>query len=100
MAMSGTSPTFFTTHLIILSLDLMGMAAVGDCERRPTGKECYMTPDQVRLWGMTLGVEPYACGLTMWRYDRSLWSQPAYRRAIQDVAALVSQRHAKSCRRD
>jgi hypothetical protein len=28
---------------LVLSINLMGMAVVGDCERRSTGKECYMT---------------------------------------------------------
>jgi hypothetical protein len=53
----------------------------------------------VRAWGRAFVSEPYACAVTMWRYEPEMWSRPEYQMQFNDVANVARQRIAKSCRR-
>ena len=61
------------------------------------GRNCRMTPQQVREWGSVLGQA--GCALTMWRYDASYMANPENVKAFQDVAAALAKAPATGCRR-
>lgn len=60
-----------------------------------------MSAGQIRRWGRVLAAEPYACALSMWKYDKS---NPAYlersdiRAAIAEVGEVAANRPRASCR--
>ena len=65
--------------------------------RGTRGRNCRMTPEQVRDWGRVLG--PAGCALVMWQYDDDFMSNPENQRAFADLAGLLATIPAKSCRR-
>ena len=80
-----------------------GGTPVPRCPVGPTGGKgtysdrCQMTPDQIRESGAILGVA--GCGLVVWRYDRTFMSKPENRKAFEDVAAQLSTKTVRPCRR-
>jgi len=58
---------------------------------------CRMTAAQVREWGKLLGQA--GCALTMWRYDDTFMANPDNAQAFRDVAAMLANAPAKSCKR-
>ena len=82
---------------LVLSINLFGERQTPGCE--PRGNQCLMRPDGVRDWGRTFMGEPYACAVTMWRYEAGMWSRPEYQAQFRDLASVARQRVAKSCRR-
>ncbi len=82
---------------LVLSMNLFGARPTPGCE--PRHNQCLMRPAEVREWGRAFVSEPYACALTMWRYDSTMWSRPEYQTQFQDIASIARQRAAKECRR-
>jgi hypothetical protein len=94
---------------IVFSMNILdgGIQAARDglwnCPLTTTGgrgtfePNCRMTPEQVREWGMTLGLA--GCALTMWTYNDTFMSNPENQQAFRDVAARLAAAPAKSCRR-
>jgi hypothetical protein len=58
---------------------------------------CSMTPAQIRDWGQVLG--PAGCAMTLWRYDDAFMANSSNQQAFADVAALLSTKPSKACRR-
>jgi hypothetical protein len=58
---------------------------------------CQMTAEQVRDWGLTLGVE--GCAMFLWWYRPDFMSKPANVQAIKDIAAKLATVPRRSCRR-
>jgi hypothetical protein len=82
---------------LVLAFNLFGAAPSPGCETR--GNRCLMRAAEVREWGRTFVSEPYACAVTMWHYDPTMWGRPEYQAQFQDVASVARQRVAKPCRR-
>jgi hypothetical protein len=82
---------------LVLSLNLFGAAQTPGCE--PKRDQCLMRPAEVREWGRAFVSEPYACAVTMWHYEPTMWGRAEYQAQFQDLSSLASQRVAKSCRR-
>ena len=82
---------------LVLSLNLFGARQSPGCE--PTRNQCLMRPAEVREWGRAFVSEPYACAVTMWRYEASMWGRAEYQAQFQDIASVARQRVTKSCRR-
>lgn len=82
---------------LVLSMNLFGARPTPGCE--PRRSQCLMRPAEVREWGRAFASEPYACALMMWRYDSAMWARAEYQEQFRDIAAITSQRAAKSCRR-
>lgn len=67
-----------------------------------------VTASQLRSWGMELAREPYACALTMWKWEstdssptepyNSFWVDAANVAALQDVADVAGKRPPAPCR--
>ena len=58
---------------------------------------CWMTPDQVRDWGLAL--TPYACVMLMWQFDATYMSNAANLEAFQAIAALAASKPRPRCKR-
>jgi hypothetical protein len=84
---------------LVASINIMAGPQLAGCELRPNGTTCLMTPTEIRNWGVTLGTDPYACGMMMWRYDADLWLRSEYLAAFRDVAAALAKTTTRSCRR-
>jgi hypothetical protein len=56
-----------------------------------------MTPTQIKDWTVTLGRA--SCGMFMWKYSSSLFSQYVYKLAFKEVAAKLAADPAPRCRR-
>ena len=82
---------------LVLAINLFGAAQTPGCE--PRGRQCLMRPAEVREWGRAFVTEPYACALTMWRYEAGMWGRPEYQAEFRDIASIAKQRVAKECRR-
>ena len=64
-------------------------------------------PSQLRSWGTTMANEPYACALTMWKWDftdgtsgeryNTYWTDSTSIAALRDVAAVAGKRPPGSC---
>jgi len=81
---------------IVFSMNILGGGHSGpDCTR--DGKECLMSASELRDAGLILG--PAGSGLLMWRYDSTIMGQAAYQSAMDDIAADLRARPAKSWRR-
>jgi len=65
--------------------------------RGPFAPTCRVTPAQLLSWGTTLGAA--GCGLTMWRYDRSLMAKPEYQASLGGIAATLAVLPAVACKR-
>lgn len=60
-----------------------------------------MSASQIRGWGRILAAEPYACALSMWKYDKSDSSyleRPDIKVAIAEVGQVAANRPRASCR--
>jgi hypothetical protein len=96
-------------HKIAFSLNSLsgGIQAARDglwnCPLTTTGgrgsfdPNCKMTPQQIREFGRILG--PAGCALFLWRYDDAMMRDPEYQRAFKDVATIMANAPASSCRR-
>lgn len=82
---------------LVLGINLFGERQTPGCERR--GNQCLMRPADVREWGRTFVSEPYACAVTLWRYEPGMWARPEYQAQFTDVANMAKQRVARPCRR-
>jgi hypothetical protein len=81
---------------IVFSMNILGGGHPGpDCTR--DGKDCLMTASELRDAGLILG--PAGSGLLMWRYESTIMGQAAYQSAMEDIAADLRTRPAKSWRR-
>jgi hypothetical protein len=78
-----------------------GGSVVHGCPVGPTGGvgtyACRMTPEQIRDYGLTLGVA--GCALLIWRYDPKLLAKPENQQAFKDIGDRLSTRGASPCRR-
>ncbi len=61
------------------------------------GRNCRMTPEQIRDFGLILG--PAGCAFTMWRYDRDFFDNAANKASFTEVADSLAKVPAKVCRR-
>jgi hypothetical protein len=61
------------------------------------GRNCRMTPQQIRDFGLALG--PAGCAFSMWRYDQEFFSNPANRASFAEVADSLAKLPSKTCRR-
>jgi len=92
---------------IIFSINILDggipRKATGTCEIPETGgpgtygRNCRMTPEQIRDFGLVLG--PAGCAFSMWRYDREFFSNSANKASFTEIADSLSKAPAKSCRR-
>jgi hypothetical protein len=81
-------------------LNILGAAVTPGCLPRPGGGDtCVLTPAEIRDWAITLGTDPYTCGMFMWRFDATLWGMPEYLAAFKDVSTALAKKPVKSCRR-
>ncbi len=77
--------------------------ATGTCEIPETGgpgtygRNCRMTPEQIRDFGLVLG--PAGCAFTMWRYDREFFNNAANKASFAEVADSLAKVPSKPCRR-
>jgi hypothetical protein len=77
--------------------------ASGTCEIPETGgpgtygRNCRMTPQQIRDFGLALG--PAGCAFTMWRYDREFFDNSANKASFAEVADSLAKVPSKVCRR-
>jgi hypothetical protein len=64
-------------------------------------------PTQLRSWGIMMANEPYACALTMWKWDsadkgsaeyNSYWTDLSNVAALRDVAAAAARHRPVPCR--
>lgn len=64
-------------------------------------------PSQLRSWGTIMANEPYACALTMWKWDaadkgtalyNSYWTDLTNLAALRDVAAVAARHRPVPCR--
>jgi hypothetical protein len=74
--------------------DCTGLGQGGLGTRFPN---CWMTPDQVRDWGLALA--PYACVMLMWQFDATYMSNSANLEAFQAIAALAASKPRPRCKR-
>jgi hypothetical protein len=58
---------------------------------------CRMTANQVRNFGLALGLA--GCGLFMWRYDAAFMTNSENQQAFKDVAAQMATAPGRACRR-
>ncbi len=92
---------------IIFSLNVLDggipRKAGGSCEIPETGgpgtygRNCRMTPEQIRDFGLVLG--PAGCAFTMWRFERDFFDNSANRASFAEVADSLAKSPAKVCRR-
>jgi hypothetical protein len=92
---------------IIFSLNVLDggipRKATGTCEIPETGgpgtfgRNCRMTAQQIRDFGLILG--PAGCAFTMWRYDRDFFNDSANKASFAEVADSLAKVPAKVCRR-
>jgi hypothetical protein len=61
------------------------------------GRNCRMTPEQIRDFGLILG--PAGCALNMWRYDREFFNNSANKASFAEVADSLAKVPSKVCRR-
>ena len=81
---------------IVFSMNVVGGGPKApDCTR--DGKDCLMTPAELRDAGLVLG--PAGSGLLLWRYETSIMGEAGYQNAMADIAADLRTRPAKSWRR-
>jgi hypothetical protein len=52
---------------------------------------------QLSAVGSTLAAEPYACGLTMWKYDSTYFADAAVKLAMADIAKVANARPRHRC---
>lgn len=52
---------------------------------------------QLSAVGATLAAEPYACGLTMWKYDSAYFADAAIRSAMASIAKVANARPRHRC---
>ena len=71
-------------------LDCPGTGGVGT-----QGRNCRMTPDQVREWGKLLGRA--GCALMAWRYDASFVAKPQNQAAFSTVAITLAHLSPRGC---
>jgi hypothetical protein len=91
-------------HKIMFSLNILdgGYNTYSGCPVPQTGGpgtygiNCRMTPAQVRDFGRILGSA--GCALVMWRYDYDFMANPDNKAAFRDVAGVLGQLPAKSCK--
>jgi hypothetical protein len=92
---------------IIFSLNVLDggipRKASGTCEVPETGgpgtygRNCRMTAQQIRDFGLTLG--PAGCAFTMWRFDREFFDDSANKASFAEIADSLAKVPAKVCRR-
>ena len=82
---------------LVLSLNLFGARQSAGCE--PTRNQCLMRPAEVGELGRAFVGEPYACAVTTWRYEASMWGRAEYQAQFQEIASVARQRVARSGRR-
>jgi hypothetical protein len=92
---------------IIFSLNVLDggipRKASGTCEAPETGgpgtygRNCRMTAQQIRDFGLTLG--PAGCAFTMWRFDREFFDDSANKASFEEIADSLAKVPAKACRR-
>jgi hypothetical protein len=92
---------------IIFSLNVLDggipRKASGTCDIPETGgpgtygRNCRMTPEQIRDFGLILG--PAGCAFTMWRYERDFFDNSANQASFAEVADSLGKVPAKVCRR-
>lgn len=92
---------------IIFSLNVLDggipRKASGTCDIPETGgpgtygRNCRMTPQQIRDFGLILG--PAGCAFTMWRYDRDFFDNSANKASFAEVAGSLAKVPSKVCRR-
>jgi hypothetical protein len=60
-----------------------------------------MSASQIRAWGSILAAEPYACALSMWKYDKdnpAYLDRPDVQAAMAEVSQIATNRPRASCR--
>jgi hypothetical protein len=60
-----------------------------------------MSASQIREWGSILAAEPYACAISLWKYDKhdaSYFERPDILSAAAEVSRLAANRPRASCR--
>jgi hypothetical protein len=60
-----------------------------------------MSASQIRTWGSILAAEPYACALSIWKYDKdnpAYLDRPEVQAAMAEVSQIATNRPRASCR--
>jgi hypothetical protein len=91
-------------HALIFSMNILDGGKPGaSCPVPETGgvgtygRNCRMTPEQVREYGKVLG--PAGCAFLMWRYDPAFMERPENQQAFNELADTLATGSAKPCRR-
>jgi hypothetical protein len=91
-------------HALIFSLNILdGGTPRPDCPVPETGgagtygRNCRMTPEQVREYGKVLG--PAGCAFTMWRYDSDFMARPENQQVFDELIGTLATLAPRPCRR-
>jgi hypothetical protein len=72
------------------ALDCAGTGGLGT-----HGRNCRMTPDQIREWAAVLG--PAGCALLTWRWDGDFMASIENQAALSEVAIALAGLPRRSC---